>query len=248
MTIETEFFDWSQKADDPAYNRCSPNLTLVGQYLGQRFGMWNNGCYVERDIVGGEVPSAHSHGAATDRNYPDRLIAKQQIIPFLIDKSAEFRIQAIHDYYGSRIWRAGRTQNVADAHTLWWKPNSGPNMGEPWATYLHLETTKSGWGDTTAILVRLGSTDPVPPPIPPSGAAVFTRTIRPGDEGADVAFVQTVWRAPGAPTGAKQIVVDGKNGSITVARTKEVQKASGLEADGIIGPKTQAVIMKLANS
>lgn len=248
MTVGTEFFLWSAKSDDPAFNSCSPNLTLIGNYMGQRFGTWFNGCFVERNIRGGEVPSAHSHGAATDRNYPDRLIARTQLIPFLIDNSKELHIQAIHDYFGSRIWKAGRTSNIGDAHTSWWKPNTGPNMGESWATYIHIETTLRGWGDQTPILVRLGSTDPVPPPTPPSGAAVFTRTIRPGDEGADVAFVQTVWRAPGAATGAKNIVVDGKNGAQTVNRTKEVQKASGLTADGIIGPQTQAVIMRLANS
>lgn len=244
-----EFFNWSLKAEDPAYDRCSPNLTLVKQFLGTRFGMWNNGCYAERDIRGGSIPSAHSHGAAIDQNYPDRVSAKSQIIPFLIDNSDELGIQAIHDYVGSRIWRAGRTKNPADAHTIWWKPNTtAAGMGDPNAKYLHIETTKTDWGRITAISVRLGTTDPVPEPIPPSGAAVFTRTIKPGDEGADVAFVQTVWRAPGAATGDKTIVVDGRNGPITVARTKLVQQASGLTADGIIGPKTQAVVMRLANT
>lgn len=254
MSIETHFFDWSHAADtaDPRFHSCSPNLVVLGQHLGQRFGMVDNGCYVHRPIRGGLSPSVHWWGAATDRNYPDRVVAKNTIIPYLIDNSHEFHVQAIHDYFGSRIWRAGRTSKVAEAHTTWWKTNTtAAGMGESWATYFHIETNETGWFDATSISERLGLAPPPvdPPPIPPSGVStVFPRTIKPGDQGPDVAFVQTVIRAPGAVAGSKSIIVDGSYGPATVNAVKNIQGAFGLGQDGIIGPKTQARFLMLANA
>lgn len=255
MTIETHFFDWSNAADttDPRFNICSPNLVVVGHYLGLRFAMADLGCYQQRPIRGGTTPSVHWWGAAIDRRYPDRLVAKTQIIPFLIDNSHELHVQAIHDYFGSRIWRAGRTSNRADAHTLWWKTNTtADGMGDPWATYFHIETNDTGWFDAGSVSERLGFNPPPadpPPPIPPSGVnTVFPRTIKPGDEGPDVAFIQTVIHAPGSVSGSKSIIVDGVYGPQTVNAVKNIQGAFGLGQDGIIGPKTQARFLILANS
>lgn len=255
MGIETHFDNWQlhQPAEDVRYDSCSPNLLQLGVYLGKRWQMTNNGCYVERDVRGGELPSSHSHGAATDRTYVDRLIAATQIIRWLIDNSKELHLQAIHDYFGCRIWRAGRTSSIADAHTTWWKtqePDPVNGMGQSWAKWLHLETTEDGWPDSSSIASRVGEAPPVnPTPIPPGAiTTVFTRTIRPGDSGPDVAFIQTVIHAPGSPTGNKSIIVDGKYGAQTVQAVKNIQAFTNLAADGIIGPKTQAVFLQLANS
>jgi hypothetical protein len=254
MSVETHFYNWGLLADPatPKYHTCSPNLICLGNYLGKRFAMTNNGCYGQRPIRGGTTPSVHWWGAATDRNYPDRLTAKNVIIPFLIDNSHELHVQAIHDYFGSRIWRAGRTSSVADAHTSWWKTNTtAEGMGDAWATYFHIETNPEGWGDAVDISARLGLAPPPvnPPPLPPSGVAiVFPRVIKPGMEGPDVAMVQTVIRAPGAVGGSKTIIVDGKYGAQTVTAVKNIQTAFKLTPDGIIGPQTQAVFIQLANS
>lgn len=250
VAFETDFDNWQQHLplDDPRYNSCSPNLTQLKWELARQFHMTNNGCYAERDIRAGTLPSSHSHGAAIDENYPDRIAALTVIIPWLINNSKELHLQAIHDYYGSRIWRAGRTSSTADAHSAWWKaqtPNPATGMGQQWALYFHLETNEEGWGDNTPISTRLS---PDPPTVPISGALVFTRTIKPGDEGADVAFVQVVIRAPGAVAGTKSIVADGRYGPQTVTAVKNIQKVFGLVDDGLIGPKTQAAFMKLANS
>lgn len=253
MAIETRYFNWSRDADpqDPRYTTCSPNLVCLGQYLGQRFGMTNNGCYQQRPIRGGLNPSVHWWGAATDRNYPDRLRAKNEIIPFLIDNSRELHLQSIHDYFGSRIWHAGRTPNISEAHTLWWKTNTtAEGMGDSWATYFHLETNDVGWPDAVPISQRLGLTPPppVPPTLPPSGVStVFPRTMRKGDTGPDVGTLQTILRLPGSPSGDKNIVVDGSFGTQTENAVKAFQRLFGLGDDGIVGPKTQAKLLEVAN-
>lgn len=192
MTINTKrAYSWSAHnggRDDPTKNRCSPNLVAITAHLKVRFpggfGIQTLGCYGERDVIGGEVPSAHSHGAATDLRYAsqyqrnpaevaawrfDRLRCLNEIIPFLIDYSAELRIGAIHDYVGCRIWHAGRTAHVSDAHTLWWRqqtPSATTGMGQEWAGWLHLETTLDGWGDGSSVTSRLPTTPPPPPPPP----------------------------------------------------------------------------------
>lgn len=262
MSIETVFNNWQLHvpADDPKFNRCSPNLIAVGWEMARRWGMTDMGCYVERDVRNGTLPSSHSHGAARDLRYGEgrRALALNQIIPWLINYSRELHIQAIHDYFGSRIWRAGRTANKADAHSAWWKPqpvSPATGMGQPWALYFHIETTEYGWPDSTPAAARLGAgsppptTPPDPIPVPPIGGEyVFNRVIKPGDTGPDVAFIQVVLRAPGSATGNKDIVADGKYGAQTVQAVQNVQKFTGLEPDGLIGPKTQAVFLTLANS
>lgn len=262
MSIETTFNNWQLHvpADDPRYNRCSPNLVALGWEMGRRWGVTDLGCYSERDIRAGSLPSSHSHGAARDLRYGEgnRPLALSQIIPWLINWSRELHVQAIHDYYGSRIWRAGRTSNTAEAHWAWWRtqpvsPSTG--MGQPWALYFHIETNSYGWPDGSPVAERLGAGSPPPTnppdpvPVPPVGGEhVFNRIIKPGDTGADVAFVQVVIRAPGSATGNKDIVADGVYGPQTVQAVKNIQAFTGLVADGLIGPKTQAVFLQLANS
>lgn len=250
MTVETHFDNWQlhQPEDDVRYNRCSPNLQALERELKRRWQMTSNGCYAERDIRAGTKPSSHSHGAAIDMNYPERPVALAEILPWLIDYSHELHVQAIHDYYGSRIWRAGRT----DGSDGWrvQAPSPATGMGQSWARYFHIETNEAGWVDGIPIDQRSVPTVPVTPtPIPPGAQQiVFTRTIRPGDQGPDVAFVQTVIRAPGSASGNKQIVVDGRYGAQTVQAVKNIQGFTKLAQDGIIGPQTQAVFLQLANS
>lgn len=249
MTVAQEFYNWvlHQPEQDPTYDRCSPNLIALRYETTRLFHMTDNGCYVERDIRGGSSPSAHSHGAANDRNYPNRDLAIQQIIPWLIANSHELGLQAIHDYFGCRIWRAGR---IGDPYTDWWRaqtPSSKTGMGQSWALYFHLETNRTQWGNSTPIAERLGGIV-LPPPIPPSGALVFPRTIKPGDTGPDVAAVQVGIRAPGNAAGNKNVIVDGNYGPQTVDAVKAMQRWWGLTPDGWIGPKTQAKFMLLFNS
>lgn len=254
--IETDFYNWQRHLpeDDPRYNRCSPNILCIESDLGKRFGMTPLGCYGERDVRDGSVPSSHSHGAATDRRYFEagRARAVGEILPYLISNSRELHLQAIHDYFGSRIWRAGRSANTGEAFTSWWRaqtPNAQTGMGQSWAVYFHLETTRAGWGDTRPIAQRLGITVPPPIPVPPAvdpitGVKFMHKTIRKGDVGADVYAAQVVMRHKAGQVG---IVCDGGFGTATDAAVRNVQGWFNLHVDGVIGPETWKLLDRLAN-
>ncbi len=171
--VNTSFTDWQQHRPDPdpAFDTCSPNLQTIFAYLASRWGFTLLGCRVVRPIRGAGAsgpPSSHTFGAAIDASYgTGRAQALAEVLPWLIDNSDALHVQAIHDYIGSRIWRAGRTPNVSDATTAWWKTQpAGNGMGESWATYLHIETTPAGWADATPIAVRLVPPDPIVVPDP----------------------------------------------------------------------------------
>lgn len=181
MTVQIAFANWSTSGLDwlkAPYNACSPNLVVIGAELDKRWpGGQNLGCHVDRTIRDGESISAHAYGAARDWRYPAG--SKDAVIRWLIDNSAELGVQAIHDYAGCRIWRAGRTTDVADAHGAWWKaqaPNTANGMGQAWADYLHVETHPARFGDTTPIDQRLA---PPAPPTTPEPHMANIAIIRP---------------------------------------------------------------------
>lgn len=163
MTVQTAFFDWGSSGlnwDAPPYETCSPNLLALHAHLEETWGGRSLGCHHDRTIVGGSKISDHAYGAALDWRYGDvmnraKLLA--DVIPWLIDNSSELGIDAIHDYVGDRIWRAGRTSNVADAHTTWWRKQNGAGgqMGKSWAVWLHIATHRDRWADSTPIAGRL---------------------------------------------------------------------------------------------
>lgn len=122
--------------------------------------MVNMGCYGARPIRGSDtIPSSHTFGAAIDVGYPaeqDDAIAAQ-VAPWIVARSFEANIDAIHDYRRCRIWRAGRTSSIDEACTEWWKaqrPSKVTGMGQVWANHLHLEVTADGWGDDSPMLTR----------------------------------------------------------------------------------------------
>lgn len=74
---------------------------------------------------------------------------REQLIGYLVGWSAEWGISAIHDYVGQRIWRAGRTPDVTEACSGWWraqKPDAS-GMGQAWAKWVHVEVSERAWGD-----------------------------------------------------------------------------------------------------
>ncbi len=70
---------------------------------------------------------------------------------------------------------------------------------------------------------------------PASGLVLTERTLRRGDEGADVKVIQDVL----VKKGAGAIKTDGKFGPGTEAAVKDFQRRNGLTADGAIGPETR---------
>lgn len=151
--------NWSTLADDPDRNTCSPNLLALDEWLSEQWpGSQLLGCYNERNIRGGERPSAHSHGAALDVRYenpgPGRAAALATADVVIVNCEL-LGIQAIHDYVGARIWHSDRNAWKAAARS-----GAGyvdPNMGHAWAQWFHFETTLAAWPNTTPIADRLAA-------------------------------------------------------------------------------------------
>lgn len=85
--------------------------------------------------------------------------------------------------------------------------------------------------------------EPLPPaPEPPSPKPTKRPTIRKGSKGTYVKEVQQALISLGYDVG--KTGADGKFGRNTQKAVKAFQKASGLTADGIVGPKTYAALEK----
>jgi hypothetical protein len=89
----------------------------------------------------------------------------------------------------------------------------------------------------------------VPPATSPSTTATQptsiaapppTTTLKPGDKGAQVRTLQRALAVLGHPAGK----IDGQYGPATIRALKAFQAASGLTADGVLGPKTLAALAK----
>jgi hypothetical protein len=78
-------------------------------------------------------------------------------------------------------------------------------------------------------------------PLPGTGCVyAWPRTLEIGAQGEDVAELQRRLNAAGA-----YLYVDGDFGSVTDQAVREFQAANQLEADGIVGPITQAVLNQI---
>jgi hypothetical protein len=245
MTVNQNYYDWQHHlpAPDPLYAKCSPNIVIVTAYMSKRWSMTSIGCYGWRPIRGGTLPSSHGFGAAQDHSYATvgRVVAVQEILPWLIDNSKELGISAIHDYFGCRIWHAGRG----------WKDQTpasqggSQGMGTTWATYFHLETTPDQWHNGNPLEDRFGPVIPEPvPPTPMPGGFVHA-TVKLGDVNADVYTLQLVLRKVAGNT---NIIVDGNFGTVTDTGLKGFQAWFSLTADGVAGPKTWAKIDEIVNA
>jgi hypothetical protein len=151
----TDFYNWQKatKLDAVRFRKASPNLLALKDYLLKRWGGKDIGIYGVRPIRGGESLSSHSYGAAMDWRYDNRKEG-QAAIRWLIKNSKELGIQAIHDYYGGTIWRSHR--DAPDEGGWKAQPSDPKNgMGQAWAKWLHIETTKSKWFVETRIEDRI---------------------------------------------------------------------------------------------
>jgi hypothetical protein len=200
------------------FTRCSPNLQLIMEYVNERWGLTNLGCYGKRPIRGGTTWSSHAFGAAQDMSYregPDRNVIVNEVIPFLVDNAAALGIQRVHDYIAKRYWQVGKG----------WigRPPGFVN------DHLHVEVNSETWHWDTPIEERLKNA-PKPDWV----------TCRLGDSGDNVRQVQEALKAAGYKnsTGKKPIVVDGDFGATTDKRVRQYQKDHGLIVDGIVGPQT----------
>ena len=166
MTAQTEFTSWQEHPKTPDPKTCSPICLSWMNYLIDRWGGQNLGCYNSRPVVGGSSLSSHGSGAATDWRYanpgPGRTVLLREVLPFFVEQSRELGVQAIHDYAGSRIWRppgcSGRPGQPSP--DCGWKQQSpGPQMGQSWATWIHLECLPSRWSDARTVEQMLEKDD-----------------------------------------------------------------------------------------
>lgn len=154
---KTRFYNW-QKAvatDYVKFRKESPNLVALKDYLCKRWGGSSVGILNKRPIRGGTSPSSHTFGAALDWRYGDtvgnRHKVETEVLPWLVEHSEELGIQAIHDYYGAKIWRSKR-----DGGKRGWKAQPvKADMGASWAKWLHIETTKRAWKDGSRVDGRI---------------------------------------------------------------------------------------------
>lgn len=105
----------------------------------------------------------------------------------------------------------------------------------------------SGGGTSDATTAATETTAPASTVTPstststtPAAAApvVPTAPLQPGDQGVQVKRLQRALVRLGYPTGA----VDGDYGPSTTGAVTRFQRASGLAADGVLGPKTLAAL------
>ena len=217
-----KFESWQSKRTLGApFTTCSPNLRLIMEYVNERWGLTNLGCYGVRPIRGGTTWSSHAFGAAQDMSYregPDRAVIVNEVIPFLVDNAETLGIQRVHDYISKRYWQIGKG----------WigRPPGFVN------DHLHIEVNSETWHWDTPIAERLKN-KPAPKPD-------LWQTCWFGDQGDNVKAVQTALAAAGYKnsSGKKPIVVDGDFGANTEKRVRQYQKDNGLTVDGIVGPQT----------
>lgn len=90
-----------------------------------------------------------------------------------------------------------------------------------------------------AATIPSASPAPAPATVPASTTADHvpgSRTLRRGDQGTDVWYLQ----------GRLGIATDGKFGPQTAASVRSYQASKGLAADGVVGPKTWASLLAVA--
>lgn len=148
MTVnKTNYYDWQEasKADAVRFRKASPNLVVLNDYLVKRFGGTNLGIYNRREVRSGGAPSSHSFGAALDFRYQSHNEATSEIIPWLVKNSKELGIQIIQDYVGCAIWSPRKGWRIV---------NKDGEFGQRWATWLHIETTKTDWANDVRIEAR----------------------------------------------------------------------------------------------
>lgn len=80
-------------------------------------------------------------------------------------------------------------------------------------------------------------------PVLADGCTTWRRTLGPGASGSDVQRLQI--RVAGYPGYGRRLAIDGSFGPATAAAVRRFQAAYGLVADGIAGPRTFAVILRL---
>lgn len=146
---KTDYYNWqaATKLDRVRFGgKASPNVEAFKDHLLKRFGGTSVGIVNKREVRGGGSLSTHYFGAALDWRYPTRS-AGVRAMKELVNQSSEYGIQMIVDYVGSTIWTPKRGWHKA-------KPDSH-GMGQAWAGWIHVETTKHSWANKKPLSDRV---------------------------------------------------------------------------------------------
>ncbi len=127
MTVASSFVSWNRgRTPGAPFTAASPNLLLLAAELRARWNLKNLGIYTVRPVRGGTAWSSHAFGAALDAGYgirhggPGIEVLEAEILPWLIENSAELGIQRIHQYQRTATGRpveAGLTEAPEQAST-----------------------------------------------------------------------------------------------------------------------------------
>lgn len=266
MSVATKYFNWGKSGldwDADPYEDMAPALISLFRYLEARWGGDGYGLDdYDRPIRGGTTPSTHAYGRALDwrwkahpdvqaRAFIDLKTLRDEVIPFLVDNSAELGIQ--HIMVQSSGWSGGNS---------WLPPAYRDGRGQShdggWIRY---ENTYDGWihievhpdhdMDARSVEEKLGGAvtpEPEtawPPYDPPRQFGLWPVADKPrsaiGAQGGHVRYAQDVMNKWGA-----NITADGVFGTQTHAAVVNVQKFWGLAVDGVIGRQTWPVLDFLA--
>lgn len=219
------------------YDHFSENLELIAIEMRRRFGARGGSGFNVRPTRGGTSNSSHGYGAAWDgtiANHANRAKA----IDWLIENFVVLGVQAIHDYYGCRIWHAHRNSGPRSG---WWKQqpiSADTGMGQPSSVWLHIETNPDRWSDTRPLNAR-GVAVVAPKPVDGQ-----TPTLRMTPAPDPDVWIRSRVRELQIALG---VHVDGWFGPATDRAVRAFQLAHQLQVDGIVGPKTWAALKAAAN-
>ena len=150
MTVnKVNFYNWQKGTtlDKARFGgKPSPNVVAWKDYLLKRFGGTSVGIVNKREVRGGGALSTHYFGAALDWRYPTRAASKLAMKE-LVNNSKEYGIQMIVDYVGCVVWTPAKGWHKATP--------TAHGMGQSWAAWLHIETTKTDWGNKKRVEDRL---------------------------------------------------------------------------------------------
>lgn len=141
------YYNWQEAtaADKVRFRKASPNLVALRDHVLKVAGGTSLGLFQKRPVRGGEAPSSHSFGAAWDWRYTNRKVATATMT-WMAQNHKKLGVQLIVDYIGCRTWVVGRGWKKAE-------PNKH-GMGQDWAKWIHVETTKEDWKNGTPIANR----------------------------------------------------------------------------------------------
>ncbi len=148
MINKTNQYNWQKatKLDKVRFGgKASPNILAIKDHLIKRYGGSNVGIVAKREVRGGGSLSTHYFGAALDWRYGTRASA-MLAIKDMIAHSKEWGIQMIVDYVAGTVWTPAKGWRKQE-------PNKH-GMGQAWAKWLHIETTKTEWGVKTPLVNR----------------------------------------------------------------------------------------------